>query len=221
MKGRSIIYSSAELAWLKAKRTMTISDYHKAFCVKFDREDVSAANLHALRKRNGWRTGRTGCFEKGLTPHNKGKPMPYHPASARTQFKKGNLPHNVKYAGHERISKDGYVEISIEETNPHTGFERRYVLKHRWLWEKKHGPVPAGMCLKCKGDRMNADPSNWELVPRALLPRLNGGRNKTLLAYDEVPAALRPAIMTVAKIEHSIREKAKRSGRAALREEGE
>ena len=34
--------------------------------------------------------------------------------------------------------------------------------------------MPAGMCLKCKGGRSDTDPSNWELIPRALLPRLAG-----------------------------------------------
>jgi hypothetical protein len=44
-----------------------------------------------------------------------------------------------------------------------------YVPKHRWLWEHAHGPIPAGMTLKCKGSRLDTDPANWELVPRALI----------------------------------------------------
>jgi hypothetical protein len=32
------------------------------------------------------------------------------------------------------------------------------------------------MALKClDGNKQNTDPSNWEAVPRALLPRLAGG----------------------------------------------
>lgn len=214
MKGQPIHYSTEELAWLKANCTLVIGEYHRAFCERFDRADVSAVNLHALRKRQGWRTGRTGCFDKGLVPHNKGKP---HPAArsancARNQFRKGGLPHNTKYAGHERVSKEGYIEISIEETNPHTGFLRRYVLKHRWLWEQVNGAVPKGMVLKCKGDRMNTDPDNWELVPRALLPRLNGRFGR---GYDEAPDELKPAIMAVTKIEHLAR-KARRSEREEI-----
>nr|WP_282576146.1 HNH endonuclease [Sinorhizobium meliloti] len=54
--------------------------------------------------------------------------------------------------------------ISIDQKNPHTGFERRYVLKHRYLWEQKNGPLPAGTRLRClDGDRQNTDPSNWEV----------------------------------------------------------
>lgn len=220
MKGHPITYSSAEMKWLKTNRTMSIRDYHAAFVDAFGRTDVTAPNLHALRKRKSWRTGRTGYFEKGFEPHNKGKTcLPgtggRHPNARATQFKKGNLPHNTKYVGHERVSKEGYVEISIEETNPRTGFERRYVLKHRWLWEQRHGAIPAGMALKCKGDKLNTDPSNWELVPRALLPRLNGrfGRN-----YDGAPAEIKPTIMAVAKLEHRLNEK--RSPISPQREEG-
>jgi len=206
MKGRQIIYSRAELAFIEARCTQNRREMHAKFVRKFSRSDVSLVHINSLCNRKGWLTGRTGRLEKGNEPPNKGKKMPYHPNSARTRFKKGNKPHNTNYLGHERISKDGYVEISVDEINPHTGFERRYVLKHRWLWEQANGAVPAGMCLKCKGDQLNTDPTNWELVPRALLPRLNGRFGR---GYDEAPNALKPAIMAVAKIEHQIREKRK------------
>lgn len=73
---------------------------------------------------------------------------------------------------------------------------------HLLNWEQQHGPVPKGMCLKCLGERRNTDPSNWELVPRALLPRLNG---KSGRRYDHAPAELKPTIMAVAKLEHRLR----------------
>lgn len=142
MNARAIRYTEAELAWIEANRALPRRELHAAFCERFSREGVSLANLVSLCKRKGWLTGRSGRFEKGMTPANKGRKMPFHPNTARTQFKPGNRPHNTRWAGHERLSRDGYVEISIEETNPHTGFERRYVLKHRHLWERLHGPVP-------------------------------------------------------------------------------
>ncbi|MGQ2906716.1 MAG: HNH endonuclease signature motif containing protein [Aliihoeflea sp.] len=203
MKGHPISYSAAELAFVELRQCMTRRLLHAEFVRAFGRTDVTLGALTALCKRKGWLTGRTGQFVPGQVPANKGKPMPYNANSARTQFKKGQRPHNTNYAGHERVSKDGYVEISVEKTNPHTGFERRYVLKHRWLWEQKHGPLPDGMCLKCLGDRLDTDPANWALVPRAMLPRLNGrfGRD-----YDSAPAVLKPIIMTVAQLEHRARE---------------
>lgn len=212
MKGRAIPYSADEMAWLETNRLMVVSDYHRAFVERFGRDDVSLVNLHSLRKRKGWKTGRTGCFEKGQEPPNKGKKCApgtggRHPNARRTQFKKGQAPHNTNYLGHERVSKDGYIEISVDETNPHTGFERRYVLKHRWLWEKANGPVPESHALKClDGNRLNCDPSNWEPVHRGVLARLNGGRFRKTLPYDEAPAELKPTVLAVAKLKHAAHE---------------
>jgi hypothetical protein len=181
-------------------------ELHTAFIAAFPHHTISLKGFKQLCNAKGFLTGRDGRLVKGNIPANKGKKMPFHPNSARTRFKKGSLPHNTKFAGHERVSKDGYVEISVNERNPHTGFERRHVLKHRWLWEQKHGPVPKGMALKCKGDRLNTDPSNWELVPRALLPRLNGRFGRR---YDAAPAEVKPTIMAIAKLEHRLREAAR------------
>lgn len=214
-KGKSIPYSTEEMAWLEANRLMPIAEYHAAFLAEFGREDVAASHLHALRKRKGWKTGRTGHFAKGEVPHNNGKKCEpgkggLHPNARRTQFKKGNLPHNTHYLGHERIdAEDGYVYISVAETNPYTGYGRRYVLKHVWLWEQANGPIPAGHCLKClDGDKTNCDPSNWALIPRALLPRLAGGnRYRKVLPFDEAAPEVKPAILTLAKLEHTVRTK--------------
>lgn len=203
MKGKPIPYSEAEMAWLEANRTMVIGDYHAAFVAEFGRHDIEARHLHALRKRKGWKTGRTGCFSKGQEPHNKGKPF-NPPGSEKGRFKKGNLPHNAKYLGHERVTVDGYVEVSVAETNPHTGFERRYVLKHVKLWEEKNGPIPDGYCLKClNGNRQNTDPENWEAIPRALLPRLSGGRWHK--PYDAYEPEVRPVVLNIAKLDHMAR----------------
>ncbi|MDR3473366.1 MAG: HNH endonuclease signature motif containing protein [Devosia sp.] len=214
-KGRHRRFGSEEIAWLEANYTLPITEYHSAFVTAFQREDVRPQNLHALRKRMGWKTGRTGCFVKGQAPLNKGIQCPpgtggRHPNSQRTQFRIGALPHNTKGAGHERIDrKDGYIILIVDEPNPWTGAATRPVHKHRWLWEKLHGPIPIGMALKClDGNRLNTDPSNWELVPRALLPRLNARFGR---GYDEAPPELKPTILAVAKLEHRARELRKRS----------
>ena len=211
MKGRQIHYAPAELAWIEKHRTLPRREAHARFCQAFGRSDVSLVNFTALCKRKGWPTGRTGRFRKGQAPANKGCKMPFNAKSAQTQFKPGNLPHNTRYAGHERICRDGYVEISVEETNPHTGFERRYVQKHRWLWEQANGPVPEGHCLKClDGDKTNTDPNNWVCIPRAMLPRLNGRFGR---GYDGADPAVKPLIMATTRLEHAAREKKKAANR--------
>jgi hypothetical protein len=216
MRGQGISYTAEEMAWLETNRMMVISDYHAAFVERFQRPEISALNLHGLRKRRGWKTGRTGCFVKGQTPMNKGKICPpgvggRHPNAQKTQFRKGQLPHNTQGAGHERIdSKDGYIIMIVDEVNPWTGAKTSPVHKHVHLWEQANGPVPEGHCLKClDGNKLNTDPSNWELIPRGLLPRLNGGKATRVMAYDSAPAELKPALLAIAKIDHTIKQKRK------------
>lgn len=209
MKGRAIQYLPQELAWIEARKEMPRDEMHALFCAYWDRDDVSLKALNGLCKRKGWLTGRTGCFSKGITPHNKGKAMPDHVKAKvmATTFKPGNEPHNTRFLGHERLSKEGYVEVSVAQVNPHTGYGRRHVLKHRHLWEQVNGPVPADHVLKClDGDKANTDPSNWEAIPRALLPRLAGGR--VGIHYDSAPGELKPAILAVAKLDHAVRQSA-------------
>lgn len=181
-------------------------DLHAAFVAHFGRTDVSADSIKAICTRKGWKTGRTGCFVKGQTPVNKGKKMPFHPNSARTRFKKGQRPQNTKKPGDEYVSsKDGYVYLCVPETNPHTGFEHRFVLKHKYLWEQKNGPVPAGHCLKSRdGNRQNTDPSNWMCIPRSMLPRLSG---RWTLPYDQAPDELKPLVLAAAQLKHTAKSK--------------
>lgn len=213
MKGRHIPYSAAEMAWLEANRLLPISDYHAGFSAAFGRDDVSAVNLHALRKRRGWKTGRTGCFVKGSEPSNKGLPCPpgqggRHPNAIRSQFKKGNrtgtAARNWKPIGTERISKDGYRERKIHDGLP---MQSRWRLVQLIEWEKVNGPIPKGFCLKAlDSDRLNVDPANWRLIQRAMLPALNGGRHKRRLPYDGATPALKPTLLALAEVETRARD---------------
>ena len=211
MKGRAIPYSAEEMAWLEENRLLPISDYHAAFCERFGRTDASKINLHSLRKRKGWKTGRTGRFVKGQAAINKGKKCPpgvggRHPNARRTQFKKGErtgiAEKHYKPIGYERITQDGYRERKI---NDGPVFKDRWQLVQRIEWEKANGPIPEGYALKClDGDRLNCDPANWEAIPRGVLARLNGGRMRKTLPYDSAPDELKPLVMASAKLKHAI-----------------
>lgn len=213
MKGHWIEYTDRQLAWLKANRKLTIREYHAGFCKRFRRNDVSAVNLHSLRKRKGWKTGRTGCFEKGAEPHNKGMVCAEgtggrHPNARKTHFKKGGRTGKAaliyKPIGTERLSKDGYLERKVHDGMP---FQSRWQTVQRINWEAVNGQLPKGHALKClDGNKLNTAAENWEAVPRAILPILNGGRHKRRLAYDEAPAELKPIVLTAAKLKHRISE---------------
>jgi hypothetical protein len=219
MKGARISYSADELAWIKACCDLPRRELHALFVQIWKRPDVSQANLTALCKRQGWLTGRTGRFVKGQVPPNAGKKGICAAGSEKGWFPKGNRPHTWRGAGHESIdNRDGYVWLIVNETNPYTGAPTRRVQKHKWLWEKAHGPVPKGHVLKClDGDKTNCAPSNWEAIPMALLPRLNGRSGRD---YDSAPAELKPLILATAKLEHAARERTrKQSGSGATSKE--
>lgn len=205
-KGRLRVYTKAELTWIKRRRTMPRRDLHVAFIAAFPHHTVSLKGFKQLCNAKGFMTGRDGRMVKGNVPANKGKKMPYHPNSARTRFQKGGRTGRAaalyKPIGTTRLSKDGYLERKIHDGLP---LQSRWRAVHLLNWEAKHGAVPAGHCLKClDGDKRNTDASNWELVPRALLPRLNSRWGKR--RYDHAPAEVKPTIMAIAKLEHRIRE---------------
>ncbi len=50
---------------------------------------------------------------------------------------------------------------------------------------------------------MNTTASNWELMPRALLHRLNGRFGR---GYDSASPEVKPTILLVAKLEQQARE---------------
>ena len=113
MKGRRIHYSADELAWIEAHKELPRHELHARFVEKFGRTDVSRDNIKSLCSRRGWKTGRTGRFEKGHASWNKGRKGQHAPGSEKGWFRKG-VRQGVavklyKPIGTERLSKEGYV----------------------------------------------------------------------------------------------------------------
>ncbi len=112
-----------------------------------------------------------GCFKKSQTPWNKGLNFIAGGNSSSTQFKAGREPHNTTHDGAISIrGKEGERYKHIRIAN------RTWVLLHRYEWEKKKGKISEGMILRCKGNVMDTDPGNWELITRAQNIRLNENR---------------------------------------------
>lgn len=214
MSRRWVRYSTAEIEWISANRTLPAPELHSAFCNVFGRNDVSKSNLVCLRKRKGWKTGRTGRFPKGNISYNAGRKGTYSPGSEKGWFAKGSRHglalENYKPIGSERLSRNGYLERKIHDGLP---LQSRWRAVYRINWEAANGPLPKGMALKClDGDRTNTSPENWEAIPRAILPRLVGGnrRQVRMIAYDDAPAEVKPALLAVAKLQHQIRQRRSR-----------
>jgi len=113
-----------------------------------------------------------GQFLPGVTPFNKGTKGLMKPNSG--SFQKGSIPANLYEIGQERISKDGYIEVKVNQRNPYTGAPTWFRFKHRLIWEAEHGPIPAGHAVVfLDGDRLNCDLDNLRCVPRSVLAHLN------------------------------------------------
>ncbi len=202
-KGTPIAYSPVELAWIEQHRSMPRREAHTLFCDTFGRRDVVLENFKHLCTRKRWTTGRTGCFPKGHIPDNLGKKMPYNANTAKTQFKKGHRGGRAlevyKPIGTERVTVDGYIERKIHDGMP---LQSRWRAVHLINWEREHGPLPKQHCLKClDGNRSNTDPSNWELIPRAVLQMLN--HHARTVDYEGVQPELKPVLLTLAKLKHA------------------
>lgn len=89
------------------------------------------------------------------------------------RFQPGSLPVNTLEDGAITIRRDTtgnrykYIRLSLG----------KWDLYHRYLWEKKNGKVPEGMCLRCiNGSSTDASPDNWELISRSENLEKNNGR---------------------------------------------
>ena len=58
------------------------------------------------------------------------------------------------------MGKTGYVYIKVSD-------DAKMVMKHRWVWEQAHGPIPKGYNIMFRdGNRLNCSLDNLELVSR-------------------------------------------------------
>ena len=140
--------------------------------------NLSVQAMISLADRNGLHNGRDTKFnegyaptqfKKGNSPWNKGmKGINF--GGRATQFKPGNKPHNWVPLGSERITKDGYVQVKVQEGT----FQKNWRGKHILIWEEHNGPVPPGHAVIFgDGDIRNFDPDNLILVSRKQLVRMN------------------------------------------------
>ena len=139
--------------------------------------DYTKTQIAAAIKRYGLSTGRTGRFEKGRVPFNKGtKGLT---SANSTSFKKGNVPHTYLPIGSESVTRDGYTIVKVSDEGTRN---QRWRPKHRLIWEKHHGPVPDGHAIVFgDGDKTNLSIDNLILVSRSQLSVMN---TKKLIKND-------------------------------------
>ncbi len=162
-------YSEEKVNFLKEKVKGTFSYeladmFNKEFNCNIDATDI------AKMKRNLKLTsGMDTKFKKGQLSYNKGKKMSkeQYEKCKNTMFKKGNRTYNTRKLFDERIDADGYTYIKVKEPN-------KWVLKHRWLYEKEKGKIPKGhKLIFADGNKQNLELDNLILVSDAELFIIN------------------------------------------------
>lgn len=147
----------------------------------------------------------SGCFKKGLRPWNlRKKGTPSVGNMCKSQFKKGQLPHNTKH--------DGAITIRYDHVKDRSGRPYQWIrignakwaMLHRHIWVQHNGPIPSkhlvifidGNSLNCvlsnlklitmgENARRNYNPAKAQIAARSLSDkyvagRLAGRRNKKL-----------------------------------------
>ncbi|WP_026470070.1 HNH endonuclease signature motif containing protein [Alkanindiges illinoisensis] len=190
-KGFYIQYTAAQLEFIEQHKEMErhalTALVNQQFGTAFTYDQIKG-----LCTRKGWKTGRTGCFAKGMKTWNKG--MKGLQVSPKSTFKKGNIPATAKPVGHERIDRDGYVYAKVEG-------HRRMVLKHHYVWEKVNGAIPKGHIIAFKdGDKLNCSLENLVLVKRGVMAIMNH-------KYSHEPNPdYTPLYLNMARIDHRVSE---------------
>lgn len=135
---------------------------------EFKWPEMSEMLIKGALMRYHIKTGRTGYFEKGSVPANKGKVMPQwlRDKCAESWFKKGQRPPNELPIGSRVFSKEGYLMEKVRDDLGTKACERWRPV-HQLLWEKERGPIPEGYVVTfLDGDITNITIENLALVSR-------------------------------------------------------
>jgi hypothetical protein len=165
------------------------SIYQQAYLQKL-KKSAAYEEKRRLQDIENLRKNTIARFQKGRTPWNKNVKA-YMGANA-TSFKKGNLPHNTRNEGETRKDKEGYVLLKIAN--------KKWIRKHRVIWEQTHGEIPKGYLIRIKdGNKENYLLDNMELITMADNMRLN--------TMHRFPTELKQTIKLLKKLKKKINEK--------------
>lgn len=174
-------WNSDELEYIRIHYPNTSNDELMKRFECSEKSLYTAANLLKVRKTKEYKSttfgeilknaGHSSRFKPGQVAFNKGKKwhefmLPEAQAKSRAKcFKKGNIPHNTNEIGHQRITKDGYIEIKVSDN---VESKYNYKLKHRLVWEEYHGEIPKNHQVRfIDGDKTNFNIENLKLLSLA------------------------------------------------------
>ncbi len=153
-----------------------------------------------MTKENRIRRGLDHRFQKGQPAWNKGKKIGSHPNTAKTQFKKGHLPHNHQPVG-TIVVIHGYKKIKLAEPN-------KWAFLHRQIWVEANGKIPPRHVIAfIDHDSLNCVIENLECVSRE-----DWMKRHTMHNY---PEPLKAAIHTLAGMKRRLNSYAEKQDRGS------
>ena len=147
----------------RGKSTIELSqEVNKKFGLNTTADKIQ--NLKTRIKRTGFifePARNDGCIKKGNVPINKGTKGMFNVGGNKTSFKKGNIPPNRREIGSERVTKDGFIEVKIQDGH----LNKNWILKHRYIYEKYYGSIPKGYkVIFLDGNRKNFEIDNLKAI---------------------------------------------------------
>jgi hypothetical protein len=179
--------STKEVAFITGK---SISQcYAKAFALQLHKTPEYLATADSGRLKHSRVESQ---FSQGHTPWNKGM-KGLDIGGKETQFKKGHVPHNHKSVASERIDEDGYTYIKIADP-------RKWVLKHRHIYEQHHGTLEPHMIVTF----IDKNISNFAIENLEAITKVENMQRNTITKY---PQPIQQAVKTLNKLWHAIKSK--------------
>lgn len=159
--------------------------YRKADSLGLKKGEAFLATSASGRTLRGGKLSQATQFKPGLVPWNAGvKGLQLSPA---TQFKPGQKGTNWMPLGSYRTSKEGYLQIKVQDT----GYPPRdWMSYHRHVWEQAHGPLPAGHIVVFRPGAQTADPEQITLDRLECISRAENMRRNTFHRYGPEVAKL-------------------------------
>ncbi len=164
-------YTQEQIEFLRelSEKGLFNSEMARLFNQRFGTSRTESA-IKNMRTKYGLKTSARKVWQKGHEPWNKGRKGVSYEGMKATQYKKGSKAHNWVPIGSERITKDGYIQVKVQDGQ----LQKNWKGKHILVWEEHNGPVPPGHAVIFgDGNIRNFSPGNLLLVSRKQLARLN------------------------------------------------
>ena len=192
-KGEGItLFTQEQMAFLRIHyKQLSRDELLSAVNIQFGLS-VKKNQFVAFLKNHKITSGRTGFFEKGSVPFNKGT-KGLMTANAGTFTKDRNFDNSVE-VGTEIVNNLGYLRRKIASPN-------HWEFVHRLVWEEHNGAIPEGSVVRFKdGDKTNCSIENLILLSNRQHLAV------TRLGYDKAPDPVKPIMLNIAKLDVKCRE---------------